>query len=275
MNKIVQANNPKLNETFIHPMAVVEASVKLGKGIYIGPFCHVHGNVELGDNVRLESHVVVCGNTKIGEGTRIFPFASIGTQPQDLKYKGEEVYLQIGKNNMIREHVTMNPGTVTGTSITKVGDNCLFMMGSHVAHDCEVGNNVILANNATLAGHVIIGDFVVLGGLSAVHQFVRIGKHAMIGGMSGIESDIIPYGSAKGERANLAGLNLVGLKRRNFSREEIHALRNAFNLIFADEGTMDDRIKEAKEQYANNESVLDVIKFISEDSSRAICKPGK
>ena len=257
----------------IHPSAVIEDGAVLGDGIEIGPFCHVGNNVKLGDRVKFHSHVVVSGTTNIGAGTKIFPFASIGHIPQDLKYHGEDVRLEIGKNNTIREHVTINPGTEGGGSITKVGDNCLFMVASHIAHDCQVGNNVILANNATLAGHVIVDDYAIIGSLSAIHQFVRIGKHAMIGGMSGIENDVIPYGSAMGERASLAGLNLLGLKRREFSRDEIHTLRTAYRMLFATEGTLDERIEDTVEQFGNSEIVMEVVNFIKSDGSRSLCQP--
>ncbi len=204
---------------------------------------------------------------------RDFTGAVIGSRPQDLKYKGEDSELVIGRDNRIREHVTMNPGTEGGGMKTTVGDGCLFMVGAHVAHDCRVGNRVILANNATLAGHVTVGDYAVIGGLSAVHQFVRIGAHAMIGGMSGIESDIIPYGQASGERAGLVGLNLVGLKRRSFDREAIHALRGAYRMLFSPEGTLRERIEDVVEHFSGNEAVMDIVQFIRDDSSRAICQP--
>lgn len=259
--------------TDIHPTAIVEDGAQLGEGVHIGAFCVVGSQVRLGDGVHLESHVVVGGDTKIGANTRIFPFASIGLQPQDLKFKGEASRLEIGCNNVIREHVTMNPGTEGGGLLTKVGNNCLFMVGAHVAHDCQVSDNVILVNNATLAGHVELGEFAIVGGLSAVHQFVRIGKHAMIGGMSGVENDVIPYGTVTGNRAHLSGLNLVGLKRRGFDRETIHAMRNAYRLLFAHEGTMDERVRDVAEMFADNEPVMEIVNFIDSSSSRAICQP--
>ncbi len=258
----------------IHPSAVVDAQAKIADSAIIGPFCMVGPDVELGENVELLSHVVVAGRTTIGAGTRIFPFASIGHPPQDLKYKGEPSVLSIGRNCQIREHVTMNPGTEGGGMLTKVGDNCLFMASAHVAHDCILGNNVIMANNATLAGHVIVGEFAFLGGLSACHQFVRIGKHAMIGGMSGVEADVIPYGMVIGNRAHLNGLNIVGLKRRGFSREDVHTLRNAYRLLFAPEGTLQERVADVAEQYKDNQPVMEVVQFIRADSSRQLCTPG-
>jgi UDP-N-acetylglucosamine acyltransferase len=257
----------------IHPTAIVERGAELGSSTVVGPYCHVGPKVELGDAVRLISHVVVAGHTRIGPGTVIYPFASIGEPPQVLKPIGERSELVIGANNTIREQVTMNPGTAFGNIITTVGDGGLFMVGVHVAHDCAVGNNVVMANNATLGGHVEVGDFAYIGGLAAVHQFVRIGRHAMIGGMSGVENDVIPYGSVMGDRARLSGLNIVGLKRRGFSREEIHSLRNAYRLLFAQEGTMQERLSDVAELFHDTGPVIDIIDFIRTDSSRAICQP--
>lgn len=259
--------------TEIHPSALVDPGARLGARVKIGPLCLVGAQAELGDGVELVSHVAVAGRTRIGAGTRIYPFASIGHPPQDLKYKGEPSELVIGANAIIREHVTMNPGTEGGGMLTSVGDNCLFMVGAHVAHDCRLGDNVILANNATLAGHVEIGDFAILGGLSAVHQFVRIGRHAMIGGMSGVEQDIIPYGSAMGNRAHLSGLNVIGLKRRAFSREDIHSLRTAYRLMFAQEGTLAERLDDVESLYRSNEAVMEIVAFIRSASSRGVCQP--
>ena len=219
------------------------------------------------------SHVVVAGRTSIGANTQIFPFASIGLPPQDQKYKGEPSRLTIGRDNVIREHVTMNPGTEGGGMETNIGNNCLFMIGAHVAHDCQIGDHVILVNNATLAGHVTIQKWYIIGGLAAVHQFVRIGKHAMVGGKTGVAEDVIPYGSVIGNRARLSGLNIIGLKRRDFSRDDIHNLRKAYRLIFAEEGTMAERIQDVAELFPNSEPVRDIIDFITADSSRAICQP--
>jgi UDP-N-acetylglucosamine acyltransferase len=259
--------------TQIHPTAIVERAARLGEGVVIGPYCCVGGLVDLGVGVTLHSHVVVAGKTTVGPNTQVYPFASIGHPPQDLKYKGEESELVIGANNVIREHVTMNPGTAGGGLITRIGDNCLFMVGAHVAHDCDIANNVILANNATLAGHVAVDEFAILGGLSAVHQFCRIGRHAMIGGMSGVENDVIPYGSVTGNRARLDGLNNVGLRRRGFSRTEVAAMRKAYRLLFAQEGTMAERLEDVAEMYKDNDAVMDIVGFIRSDSSRAICQP--
>ena len=257
----------------IHPTAIVEPGAKLGEDVRIGPYCIIGANVELGDGVELIAHVVLGGHTRIGAGSKIYPFASLGHPPQDLKYKGEPSALIIGANTVIREHVTMNPGTAGGGMVTRVGNNGLFMASAHVAHDCKVGNNVIMANNATLAGHVEVGDFAILGGLSAVQQFVRIGPHAMIGGMSGVESDVIPYGLVKGDRARLSGLNTIGLKRRGFSRNDIHDLRTAYRLLFAQEGTMGERVEDVASIYGQNNPVMEMVEFIRADSSRAICQP--
>lgn len=259
--------------TNIHPSAVVDPKAKIAESAVIGPFCVVGPDVTLGESVELVSHVAVAGRTTIGDGTRIFPFASIGHQPQDLKYKGEPSTLEIGKNNQIREHVTMNPGTEGGGMVTKVGDNCLFMASAHVAHDCILGDHVIMANNATLAGHVVVGEYAFLGGLSAVHQFVRIGKHAMIGGMSGVEADVIPFGMVIGNRAYLNGLNIVGLKRRGFSRDDIHTLRNAYRLMFAPEGTLQERLSDVEEQFQSNPVVMEILEFIRAESSRSLVTP--
>ena len=226
-------NNKKFLNCQIHPSAIVNDNAQIQEGVVIGPYCIIGENVKIKSKTIVKSHVVIDGDTEIGSNNVIYPFASIGLDPQDLKFKGEKSKLIIGDNNRIREHVTIHLGTQDGGNITRIGNNCLLMVGVHIAHDCQVGNSVILANNATLAGHVIVGDDVVIGGLSAVHQFVRIGNYAMIGGMSGVESDVIPYGLVMGQRANLAGLNLVGMKRHNIEREEIHALRNFFKKIFS------------------------------------------
>jgi UDP-N-acetylglucosamine acyltransferase len=258
----------------IHPTAIIEEGAKLGNNVTIGPFSIVGKDVTLGDNVELKSHVVITGLTSIGEGTVIFPFAAIGHVTQDKKYQGEVTQVIIGKNTTIREYVTVHPGTAGGGLITRVGDNCLLMIACHVAHDCKIGNNVILVNNATLGGHVEIDDFAIVGGMSAVHQFVKIGAHAMIGGMSAIESDVIPYGMAVGERANLAGLNIRGLKRREFSRETIHALRNAYDIIFnSTDGTFEQRIQKVADEYKDEEQVIKLVEFLRSNDSRPICKP--
>ncbi|KAA0581249.1 acyl-ACP--UDP-N-acetylglucosamine O-acyltransferase [Azospirillum sp. B21] len=257
----------------IHPSAIVDPAARLGEGVDIGPFCVVGPDVTLGDGVRLVSHVAVDGRTSIGAETVIYPFASIGHRPQDLKFHGEPSELVIGARNQIREHVTMNPGTEGGGMITRVGDDGLFMMGSHVAHDCIVGDHVIMANNATLGGHVTLGDYVIIGGLSAVRQFVRIGSHAMIGGMSGVENDVIPFGLVMGDRARLAGLNLVGLERRGFKKDDIHALRAAYRMLFGPEGTFAERVEEVGRDFGERALISDVLSFIRAKEARSLCQP--
>ena len=257
----------------IHPTAIVESGARLGRGVVVGPFCTVGPDVVLEDDAKLISHVVVAGRTTVGPRTTIYPFASIGTPPQDLKYKGEPSRLAIGADNVIREHATMNTGTEGGGMLTRIGDGGLFMMGAHVAHDCAVGNHVIFANNATLGGHVVVDDYAIIGGLAAVHQFCRIGAHAIIGGVSAVVQDVIPYGSASGDRARLIGLNVVGLRRRNFSRTDIQALRTAYRLLFAEEGTLAERIDDVAQMYADNDAVMDIVGFMRSDSTRAICQP--
>lgn len=255
----------------IHPSAVVEPGAAVAESARIGPYCLIGAGVRIGENVELISHVVVAGRTTVGDGTRIFPFASIGHQPQDLKYRGEDSALVIGKNNTIREHVTMNPGTSGGGMTTRVGDGCLFMASAHVAHDCTIGNHVIMANNATLAGHVVLGDYAFLGGLSAVHQFVRIGQHVMVGGLTGVERDVIPYGSVMGDRARLVGLNIVGLQRRGFSREDIQALRCAYEMVFQQEtGTLADRVQAAADRFHDVQPVRDIVDFIRASNARGL-----
>ena len=259
----------------IHPTAIIKGGAQIGEGCIIGPYCIVGSNVTLGNNCTLKAHVVVDGITTIGEGTTIYPFASIGTAPQDLKFKGEPSELIIGKNNTIREHATMNPGTKDGAMKTVIGDNNLFMMATHVAHDCVIGNNVIMANNATLGGHVVIGDNVLLGGLSAVHQFVRIGSFAVIGGMSGVESHVVPFGRVKGERASLAGLNLIGLERGGFDKAQIKVIQSAFKAIFEGEGNLDERLDQVAQDNVDNELVSKIVDFARHRDKFGLCQPQK
>lgn len=263
------------NQAFIHPTAVIEPGAQIGAGVHIGPYCIVGPKVTLHDNVTLKSHVVVDGRTTIGAGTTVHPFASLGGAPQDLKYAGEDSALVIGQNNTIREYVTMNPGTASGAMKTVVGDNNLFMMSVHVAHDCVVGSHVVMANQATLAGHVTVGDHAIIGGLSAVHQFVRIGAYAIIGGMSGVESDVIPFGRVKGERAFLAGLNLVGLERGGFTKDQIRNLQRAFNELFGDEGTLDQRIDMVANDFENDTLVGQILDFARAKTRFPLCQPPK
>lgn len=258
----------------IHPSSIIEPGAKVGVGVKIGPFCSVGKDVTLEDYAELVSHVSVSGITHIGEKTKVYPFASIGHPPQDLKYAGEPSRTIIGGNNTIREYVTIQPGTAGDSMQTSVGDHCLFMVGSHVAHDCVVGNHVIMANNATLAGHVKIGDFVIIGGLAAIKQFVRIGDHAMIGGMAGVEHDVIPFGMVIGERGWLNGLNLVGLKRRGFNREAIQKLQDIYmNLFLMDSNQpLSERFANLNERYANDDDAKILLDFLN-TKSNSLCQP--
>lgn len=257
----------------IHPTAIVGSGASLGDGVKIGPYCIVGDNVVLHESVELMAHVVVDGHTEIGARTRVFPFSTLGTPPQALRYAGEPSRLAIGSDCVIREHVTMNPGTAFGGMETVVGDHCQFMVGSHVAHDCRVGNNVLFTNNATLGGHCRVGDYAIIGGLAAVHQWVRIGQYAFIGGMSGVENDVIPFGSVLGNRAYLGGLNIVGLKRHGFEREHIHTLRQAYRLLFSNEGTLMERVEDVAQLFPEHPLVQLVVEFIRADSDRALCTP--
>ncbi len=250
----------------INPRAKISSNVKIGAYSVIGP------DVEIGENTNIQNHVSITGNTKIGNSNNIYPFASIGNDPQDLKFDGEKTKLEVGNCNLIREYVTINPGTEGGGGITKIGNNCLFMVSSHIAHDCIVGNNVILANNVPLGGHAQIGDDVIIGGNSAVQQFTRIGKSAMIGGMCGVVRDIIPYGIAHGNRSVLQGINVIGLRRKNISNKMIIELTDAYKEIFKNENfsinleNLSNKLKEAQ-------LVKDVVNFLTEDKKRPICSP--
>jgi UDP-N-acetylglucosamine acyltransferase len=257
----------------LHATAVVDPGAEIGAGCRVGPYCVIGGEVVLGERVILMSHVAVAGVTSIGDDTVVFPFASLGHAPQDLKFAGERTELVIGARNRIREHATMNPGTAGGGGLTRVGDDNLFMMSTHVAHDCIVGNRVVMANNATLAGHCVVDDGVILGGLAAVHQHVRLGRGAMIGGLAGVVADVIPYGSVMGERAYLAGLNLVGLKRAQADRAQIHGLRAAFDEIFTGDGTLQERARAAGARHRDNPLVREIVGFITTESSRSFTVP--
>ncbi len=260
-------------ETTVHATSIVEDGAEVGDGTVIGPFCRIGPEVKLGANCKLESHVVVAGDTTIGDEAHIFPFASIGHIPQDLKYHGERSRLTIGDRCKIREGVTMNPGTEGGGLLTSVGDDCAFLANSHVGHDCQVGNSVVFSNNVMLAGHCTVSDFVIIGGGAAVIQFARVGPHAFVGGMSGLENDLIPYGMAMGNRAHLSGLNIIGLQRRGFSREDIHDLRRAYRLLFADEGTLAERMDDVAAEFADHAIVQEIIAFMREPGKRALCTP--
>ena len=256
----------------IHKSSIVDPKAKISENVKIGPFCYIGPNVILEENIELISNIHIEGNTKIGKGTRIFPFASIGTQPQDLKYNNEKNSLDIGENNLIREYVTINPGTAGGGSKTSVGNNCLFMISSHVAHDCKIGNNVIIANNVPLGGHVTIEDSVVIGGNSAVQQFTRIGRLAMIGGMTGVLKDVIPFGLSIGNRNYLEGLNLIGLRRKKYENQKIMGLSKAYKEIFTSKN-LHENLSKINGEHKDNELVNEVINFIAKDKKRPICLP--
>ena len=256
----------------IHNSSVIEKEAKIGRNVKVGPFCYVGPQVQISDGVELISNVHIEGNTKIGKGTKIFPFASIGTQPQDLKYKGESNSLEIGENNTIREYVTINPGTEGGGRKTIIGNNCLLMISSHIAHDCNIGNDVVIANNVPLGGHVTIEDSVVIGGNSAVQQFTRIGRLAMIGGMTGVLKDVIPFGLSFGNRNYLRGINLIGLKRKKYNNKAIMELDSAFKEIFSSKN-LHENLSKINGAYKDNGLVKEVINFIAKDKKRPICTP--
>ena len=256
----------------IDKTAIINQNAKVHSSVKIGPFTVIGPNVEIDENVVIHSHVNISGNTKIGKGNVFYPFASIGNDPQDLKYNGEDTSLIIGDNNKFREYVTVNPGTIGGGGITKIGNNCLFMISSHVAHDCNVGNNVIIANNVPLGGHVTLEDNVVIGGNAAVQQFTRIGQMAMIGGMTGVLHDVIPYGLSTGNRNSLQGLNLIGLSRAKFENKDILGLSEAYKEIFATKN-INENISKLNGSFQENPLVKNVIDFITKDKKRSICTP--
>ena len=256
----------------IHNTAIIDPKAKISSGVSIGAFTVIGPNVEIGENTIIQSHVSIIGNTKVGKNNKIYPFASIGNDPQDLKFDGEVTKLEIGDNNKIREYVTVNPGTKGGGGLTKIGNNCLFMVSSHIAHDCLVEDNVILANNVPLGGHAHIEENVIIGGNSAVQQFTRVGKSSMIGGMCGVVRDIIPYAMVHGNRSILQGLNLIGLRRKNIPNKEILVLTEAYKEIFKDEN-LTTNLKNLKEDFKKNDLVNDVIKFLEKDKKRPICTP--
>ena len=257
----------------IHATAIVSPKAELGDHVEIGPYCQISDHVQINDEVVLRSHCIIDGHTTIGKGNHFYPFCVIGSAPQHLGHKGEPTKLVIGERNQVREHVTMHTGTAKGTGVTTVGNDCLFMVASHVAHDCVVGNNVVMANNCSLGGHVEVGDFVFLGGLSGIHQFARIGRYAFVGGAAMVTKDVIPYGSVWGNHARLEGLNLVGLKRRGFDRDLILHLRTAYRIMFADEGTLQERLDDVLESYGKIDQIKEIVDFIRQDSTRPICLP--
>ena len=256
----------------IHQTALIDPKAKIHSSVKVGPYSIIGAKVEIDENTEVQSHVSIVGNTKIGKSNKIYPFASIGNDPQDLKFQGEETKLEIGNNNKIREYVTINPGTSGGGGITKVGNNCLFMVSAHIAHDCYVGDNVILANNVPLGGHAHVEDNVIIGGNSAVQQFTRVGRSAMIGGMCGVVRDIIPYGIAHGNRSILQGLNLIGLRRKNIPNQDIMILLDAYKEIFKNEN-LTENLNNLSKELRVNELVSEVVSFIEKDKKRPICTP--
>ncbi|QYX58406.1 acyl-ACP--UDP-N-acetylglucosamine O-acyltransferase [Roseovarius sp. SCSIO 43702] len=262
-----------MGDSVIHPSAIVEEGAEIGAGCEIGPFCHVGPEVRLGRGVRLMSHVVVKGETVIGDDCVIFSFACVGEIPQDLKFRGEKTRLEIGARNRIREHVTINTGTEGGGGVTRIGDDCLFMAGCHVAHDVIIGDRVIVVNSAALAGHCIIEDDVIIGGLAGVHQFVRIGQGAIIGAVTMVTNDVIPYGLVQAPRGVLDGLNLVGLKRRGVGRQDITALRAAFQMLAQGEGAFQDRARRLGQE-TESAYVRQIVDFVTGASDRSFLTPG-
>ena len=256
----------------IHPTAVVASGATIGTGVCVGPWCHVGSDVVLEDGATLISHVVVDGHTRIGAGAVLYPFCTVGMAPQDLKYQGEPTRAEVGARTQIREHVTIHRGTVTGRGVTRVGSDCMLMAVAHVAHDCQIGNGVVIANNVVMGGHVSIGDNAVVGGAAAIHQYVRIGRAAMVGGVSGVEGDVIPFGSVIGNRARLAGLNVVGLKRRGFEKAAILSLRAAFRCLFKDEGVFADRLAETRAIFGHDPLVAEMLAFIDGESHRGLIR---
>lgn len=257
----------------VHPTAVVDKSAELGRDVEIGPGCVIGPDVKLGDRTRLIAHVFIESHTTLGQDNTVFPFAALGGPPQDLSYKGEPTRLEIGDSNVIREHATLHRGTARGRAVTNIGNFCLIMGNCHVAHDCLVGDNVIMAQTATIGGHVKIGDYAFLGGLSGVHQYGRVGRYAFVGASALMTTDLIPYGSAIGNHAHLGGLNVVGLKRRGFTREQIHDLRAAYRMLFAEEGTFQERVEDCAQLYASNPEVMEIVAFVRADAARPLCMP--
>jgi len=258
----------------VHPTAIVSSGAQLAGGVEIGPYCIVGDGAKLGRNVRLRSHVVIEGDTEVGEDCEIHPFAVLGGAPQHTAHKpGDQSRLVIGDRNVFREHVTIHGGSVVGRGMTTIGDDCQFYVGAHVGHDCVVGDHVVMTNNAALGGHVRLEDYVILGGQSAVQQRGRVGRHAYVGGMAGVNCDVIPFGTVWGSHAKLEGLNLVGLKRRGFSREEIHLLRAGYRALFNGQGAFRDRVAAATEAFSHSPQVMEIIAFIQAEPTRPLTMP--
>ena len=265
---------PVSSGTVIHSTAIVEPGARIGAGVQIGPWCYVGAEVEIGDGARLMSHVVVDGVTAIGEGVVLFPFCTVGMAPQDLKYNGEPTRCEIGARTQVREHCSIHRGTVTGTGVTKVGADCLLMAVVHIAHDCDIGDGVVIANNVVMGGHVTIGERAVIGGSAALHQFVRIGRGAMVGGVSGVEADVIPFGSVIGNRARLAGINIIGLRRRGADRASVHAVRAAVRALFSGAGVFAERLEFVRSVHGAHPLVAELLQFVDAPSKRGLIRAG-
>lgn len=261
--------------TSLHSSAIIEEGAVIGDNVTVGPFCHIGSKVKIGDNVEVMSHVAIAGNTTIGAGCRIFPHVVLGFDPQNLAYRGEETFLEIGDGCTLREGVTMHPGMPTAGGRTIVGKNSLFLAYSHVAHDCHVGDNVVISNNVMLAGHVVVGDRVIMGGGAAVHQFTRIGHHAFIGGLSAVSYDVIPFGMLNGNPGVLHGLNIIGMQRAGMEKAAIHEVRRAFREIFHGEGSIRNNAAAVRAAYADNATVADIVSFIEADHDRALSSPAR
>ncbi|HJS86547.1 MAG TPA: acyl-ACP--UDP-N-acetylglucosamine O-acyltransferase [Acetobacteraceae bacterium] len=256
----------------IHPTAIVARGAELGLGVRIGPYCTVGPHVMIEDGARLVSHVVVDGHTSIGRDAVLYPFCTVGLEPQDTKYRGEPTRCEIGARTQIREHCTIHRGTANGRRVTTVGADCMVLVAAHVAHDCAIGDNVLIVNNVVMGGHVSIGEHAVVGGAAALHQFVRIGRCAMVGGVSGVEADVPPFASVLGNRARLAGLNVIGLKRRGFSKAQVQRLRAAFRLLFASDGVFAQRLEETRALHGADPLVAELIAFIEAPSHRGLIR---
>lgn len=259
----------------IHPSALVEDGATIGDNVSIGPFCHIGAKVTLGDDVEIMSHAVVAGKTTLGAGCRVFPHAVLGCEPQNLAYRGEETELVVGERCTMREGVTMHPGMPKSGGVTRIGNDCLFLAYSHVAHDCRVGNNVVLSNNVMLAGHVVVGDRVIFGGGAAVHQFTRVGHHAFVGGLSACSYDVIPYGMLNGNPGVLGGLNVIGMQRNGMEKKAIHEVRRAFRQIFHGPKSIRENAADVRDDYAGNPTVIDIIDFIRAEHDRALSSPAR
>ena len=259
--------------TFIHDTSIVHPDAEVGEDVHIGPFTTIGQGVKIGDRSHLESHISLNGNLTIGVENKLSPFVTMGHPPQDFKHKGGDVGIIIGDRNNFREYVNVHPGSDAGKPMTRIGDDCYMMVGTHLAHEGHMGNHVVVSNGAQIGGSVTIGDYAILGGLCAVHQFTRIGAHAFVGGMATVTTDVIPYGSVVGNSAYLAGLNIIGLRRRGFNRNSIKELRSAYRLLFAEEGTFAERLEDVERIYSDQPLVIDIINFIRAQDKRNICMP--